>query len=399
MRPDARVASAIEILDQWLASSGSLDRILTQWARNNRYAGSGDRAAIADLAYGALRRLRSANWRAGGREPPNGRNLLHGALLLDGEDPKDFFTGTRHAPDTLTEAEIAGRLPVEDAARAVRLDYPDWLEPYFASIDDAELQALKDRAATDLRVNTLKTNVDRAIAALASDGISVEPVAGAPLALRVTAGARKVARSDAYLDGLVEIQDAGSQLLAGLARAAPGELVIDLCAGGGGKSLAIAAQSDGSAVIKTHDISLERMKDIPGRAARAGVSIECLESSALSQYLGQADLVFVDAPCSGSGAWRRNPDAKWRLTPERLDELTLVQRRLLSQAVELCRPTGRIVYGTCSIFDIENMRQVDAFLTEFSDWHMSKTFQTILTMRMDGLFGAVLSQVLDSRTD
>lgn len=399
MRPDARVASAIEIVDHWLASETGLDRILTQWARNNRFAGSGDRAAIADLVYGAVRCLRSANWVSGNTQPPQGRNVLHGYLLLENAEPADLFTGALHAPRVLAQGEVSARQPLDAAPRPVRLDYPNWLEPNLAGVADDDLDALRARAPLDLRVNALKATPDAAIQSLASDGINVTAVEGIPLALRVTEGARKVVRSEAYAWGLIEIQDAGSQALASLGAPKPGELIVDLCAGGGGKSLAMAAEAGGEARIFAHDIAADRMRDLPERARRAGASIEVVATGDLGKFQNRADLVLVDAPCSGSGAWRRNPDAKWRITAERLDVLTRTQAELLQQAASLCNPSGRIVYGTCSLMDVENWARVEAFVSNPSCWRVCEKFTSSPSTGGDGFFGAVLSRALDSRYD
>lgn len=397
MRPDARVQSAIDVLDQWLASDTGLDRVLTDWGRANRFAGSKDRAAIADLVYGAVRRLRSANWVAGREDAASGRAALIGAHVLNDVDPGTVFSGERHAPSPITQAERAAIRDLEDAPRAIRFDYPDWLEQHLADLTEEDLDALRNRAATDLRVNTLKSNVDAATSALDEDDISTVAVPDAPLALRVTEGARRVARNRAYLDGLVEIQDAGSQMLAALANPQPGEKVLDLCAGGGGKALALAAASGGEAQVLAHDISLARMKDIPDRAERAGVQIDRIATRDLNALRGTFDLVFIDAPCSGSGAWRRNPDAKWRLRSERLTELTALQGDLLRQGASYCKPDGRIVYGTCSLFTAENMQVVQAFLSAAPEWQCHRTFRSRLADGMDGFFGAVLSRGMDSR--
>ena len=397
MRPDARAQSAINILDQWFEGREGLDRILTAWGRANRYAGSKDRAAIADLVYDAVRRLRSASWVAGQDVPTSGRSVLLGSLLLDGADPDLTFSGTQYAPEALSDAERAGIRDLDPAPRAVRLDFPDALDADLTSVPDADLDALRQRAPLDLRVNTIKSDPASAIAALEEDDISVGAVEGAPLALRVVSGARKVARSRAYLEGLVEIQDAGSQLLAALAEPAPGAAVMDLCAGGGGKALALAAAARGTARIVAHDIAADRMQEIPGRAERAGVEIECMSSGHLAEFKGTFDLVFIDAPCSGSGAWRRNPDAKWRLQPTRLAELNDIQSGLLEQGAELCKPGGRIVYGTCSLFTCENEDIVEAFLKARPGWHTERLHRSAPSQGMDGFFGVVLSQGKDSR--
>ena len=303
-----------------------------------------------------------------------------------------MFTGARHAPEPLTEAEQAARRTLSDAPRAVRLDYPDWLDPFLSDVDESHLASLRNRAAVDLRVNTLKANLHQATDVLLEDDIQVQMLPGFPNALRVIEGARRVSRSRAYDQGLIEIQDAGSQGLSDLADAQPGELILDLCAGGGGKSLALAASTNGYARILAHDISPQRLSDLPARAERAGAKIEIVTSDSLNNFNGRADLVFVDAPCSGSGAWRRNPDAKWQLTDTRLQELVAVQAGLLRQAAELCSSTGRIVYGTCSILNIENRVQIDRFLEGNTEWKQIETYASTPADGIDGFFGVVLAR-------
>ncbi|MEM7211531.1 MAG: RsmB/NOP family class I SAM-dependent RNA methyltransferase, partial [Pseudomonadota bacterium] len=232
---------------------------------------------------------------------------------------------------------------------------------------------------------------------LAEEGISTLPVSGVPLALRVIKSERNISRSEAFLNGSVEIQDAGSQMLADLAQPREGEHLLDLCAGGGGKALALSAASGGRAKIFAHDISFGRMKDLPERAERAGATIERLRSTDLNELAGSLDLVFVDAPCSGSGAWRRNPDAKWRLTPGRLAELTRTQMDLITRAASLCGQRGRVVYGTCSLFSAENEAIVDAFIEAHPNWRCVRRLLTRPSDGLDGFFGTVLSQGMDSR--
>ena len=396
MRPDARVQSAIGILDTWHSDDAGLDRILLQWARGNRYAGSGDRAAIGDLVYGCVRQLRSSLWVAGHDTFDSGRAAMLGYLIQRGEDVDALFSGTRHAPDTLSEDEKGLLRDLSDAPRAVRLDYPEWLEDQVAGVSDASLDALRSRAALDLRVNALKADPAAARDALATEGIEVEPVPDAPMALRVTTAERRVARSAAYLDGLVEIQDAGSQRLAALARPAKGELVIDLCAGGGGKALAMAAACNNEARILAYDISKARLAPLPERADRAGARIECISEDDLAGLKGRADIVFIDAPCTGSGAWRRNPDAKWRLTRDHLSQLCSMQLDLLRQGAELCKPSGRLIYGTCSILKVENDSAISGFIDDNPDWQCREGLEVLPCDGTDGFFGAVLSRKLDT---
>jgi 16S rRNA (cytosine967-C5)-methyltransferase len=362
MTPAARVQAAIEIVDGWRDGGEGLDRVLTRWGRAHRFAGSGDRHAIADLVHGAVRRMRSALWVAGASEPGTARDLLRGSLLLDGVDPETLFTGERHAPAPLGEGERRPARPLGTAPRPVRLDFPDWLAADLGGIDDRVLEAMRARAPLDLRVNLLKARPQDAIATLAGEDIAAEPAPLPPTALRVTAGQRRVAGSRAYRDGLVEIQDAASQAAVDLAAARPGETVLDLCAGGGGKTLALAAAMAGRGRLCAHDIAPQRIAALPDRARRAGAAVEIVGTSALAGLEGACDLVFVDAPCSGSGAWRRNPDGKWRLRPDDLDRLTATQDALLLQAGTYLAPGGRIVYATCSILARENDARVEACL-------------------------------------
>ncbi|MEM9059482.1 MAG: RsmB/NOP family class I SAM-dependent RNA methyltransferase [Pseudomonadota bacterium] len=389
--------SAIEIVDTWLVSEHGLDRILTDWGRKNRFAGSGDRRAIADLVYQTVRRMRSSAWVAGTDEAPNGRDLVRGNLIQAVADLNSLFTGMTHAPEILSDAEIGNQRSLDTAPRLVRLDMPDWMETWIAGIDDAEFISLKDRANVDLRVNRIKCDPQKAIQVLSETGISCERISDVPDALRVIDGSHRVNRSDAYRDGLVEIQDAGSQRLATLAELKPGERTLDLCAGGGGKSLAMAAASGGKAEIHAYDISAARLNEIPERANRAGVEITLIDRDALDANAVSYDVVFIDAPCSGSGAWRRNPDAKWRLTAERLEALIQTQRDLLDQARLLTRPQGRIVYGTCSLLKAENRAQIDAFVRRHPSWHICADLTLLPSGGTDGFFGGVLSQVVDSR--
>lgn len=397
MRPDARVQSAIEIIDTWHAGDLGLDRVLAQWGRSNRYAGSGDRAAIGDLVYGCIRRLRSSLWISGQATFAGGRAAMLGYLGQSGEDLETLFSGARHAPEILSHHERNAFDSLLDAPRPVRLDYPDWLAQHFSSVPDECVESLRHRAAVDLRVNTLKTDSAKARDTLAKEVIETELVPGAPLALRITNGERRVARSEAYLKGLVEIQDAGSQQLASLALADPGDLVVDLCAGSGGKSLAIAAACSNAARILAYDISATRLAKLPERAERAAAQVECISNDSLANLKGKADIVFIDAPCSGSGAWRRNPDAKWQLTPERLSQLCKTQLDLLRQGAELCNPSGKLIYGTCSILKIENDDLIDQFTTNARDWNVDNLLDVSPSDGTDGFFGAVLSRKLDTR--
>jgi 16S rRNA (cytosine967-C5)-methyltransferase len=366
MTPAARLQAAIEILDAW-SPGRPMDRLLARWGRANRYAGSRDRAAVADLVHEVLRRRRSLAW-----PPPPGPEDRARVLALAAEagDPEALFDGGRHAPAPPTGAErdwlAARQSALTEAPEAVRLDVPDDLLPRFrAALGErtaAVLDALRRRAPVDLRVNRLLTDPEAARAALAEAGVETEPGPLSPDALRVVSGARRLRGAAPYLDGRVELQDAASQAAARFARARPGERVMDYCAGGGGKLLALAADMGGKGELVAHDADPRRMAGLPERVARAHARARRLEGPPPAEMAGSFDLVFADAPCSGSGAWRRNPDAKWGLTPARLDDLTRLQGRVLEGAARLVRPGGRLVYATCSLLEEENGAAAAAFV-------------------------------------
>ena len=360
MTPDARISAAIDILEACLGGD-SAERVLTSWARGNRYAGSKDRAAIRDLVFDALRCRRSFGWLGGaGDGLPTGRQLMIGALRAAGTDPATVFGTGRFAPEALAEGEMPDA-DLAEAPEAVRLDCPDWLMSLFAeslgAAAPAALARQQARAPVFLRVNKRKATVSFALEVLQKDGIEARPHPLSETALEVTEGARAVARSQAYLSGLVELQDAGSQALVDLLPLDAGLEVLDYCAGGGGKSLAMAARAD--VAMTAHDIDAARMQDITPRASRAGVSIQCASSAELKPAY---DLVLCDAPCSGSGSWARAPQAKWLLTPARLAELQSLQAEILDTAADLVAAGGTLAYATCSVFESENHAQVVAFL-------------------------------------
>ena len=376
MTPSARIQAAIEIIDRWRAGPEALDHVLAAWGRANRYAGSGDRRAIADLVYDAVRRLRSAAWTAGAPEDLSGRNVLIGSLLLDGHDRGSLaalFSGERYAPPPLSEAEAA-RLgaPLETAPRPVRLDFPDWLGPALEPVPDGALAAMRERAPLYLRANLLRSDHEAAQAALAEDGIETEPGPLSPTCLKVTSGDRRVARSRAFEQGLVEVQDAASQAAADYAAPRPGDTVLDFCAGAGGKTLALAAAMRGEGRLHAHDIAPERLERLPERARRAGAEVTLLPPGETGRLDASCDLVLVDAPCSGSGTWARHPDAKWRLTPDLLAGHAASQDDILGHAARAVRPGGRLVYVTCSLLAVENDERVARFLAGSPRFHAGR---------------------------
>lgn len=388
MTPAARIAAAIDVLDMILDGS-TAEKALTGWARRSRFAGSGDRAAIRDLVFDALRRKRSAAALGGAM---TGRGLMLGLLRGAGEDPAQVFTGQGHAPEPETAAEaVAERSP---APGAEACDLPDWLWPLFCDSLGAQAaevaMVLQNRAPVMLRANLRKTARVAACADLLAQGIEAVADPVASTALRVVAGARKVAQSQAYLDGLVELQDGASQAIMDQLRIPSDGKILDFCAGGGGKALAMAALT--TAPVYAHDIDPRRMKDIPERAARAGVQIVPLDTAALEAE-GPFDLVLCDAPCSGAGSWRRAPEAKWALTPDRLTELNAIQDQILRQAADLVAPHGVLAYATCSVLQCENEDRVAAFLAEHPQWQQTSARRWLPGPSGDGFFAAQLQRV------
>ena len=353
MTPAARLNAAIAILDR-IQSGGAVEQVLTTWARGNRFAGSGDRAAVRDHVFDVLRCLRSCAHLGGGQD---GRALVLGLLRGQGVDPEQYFTGIAHAPSALTDQERAYEAP--PMPDAVALDCPDWIWPAMqASLGDQcapVLRLLQTRAPVFLRVNLARGGLAQVLGMLAAEGIAAQPHPLAPTALEVTQNARQIRNSRAYLDGLVELQDAASQAVVSALPALAGLRVLDYCAGGGGKALAMAALG---ARVTAHDANPARMQDIAPRAARAGLRI-----ATTARPEGAFDLVLADAPCSGSGSWRRAPAGKWLLTESGLAAVCQTQAQILEAAGALVRPGGYLAYATCSLLDAENDQQIARFLS------------------------------------
>jgi len=390
MTPAARHAAAIGILDRYLAGEPA-EKALTNWARANRYAGSGDRFAIRDIVFGSIRCRRSFA-HLGGAE--TGRGLILGALRAAGTDPETVFTEARFAPPPLTVAERDAPSPPADVEGNVALDCPDWLRPHFDRALGADapavLEALRHRAPVFLRVNTARGSVTEAMAALEAEGIATRPGPLSPTALEVVQNARKLQSGPAFAAGLVELQDAASQAVVDLLPLTEGTRVLDFCAGGGGKSLAMAARARLS--LHAHDADPARLSDLPARAARAGAKVGILSTDDLSPA-APFDLVLVDAPCSGSGSWRRAPEAKWRLTPARLETLCVLQHKILAEAAMLVRRGGVLAYATCSLLAEENEERVSAFLAAHQGWRCDLTRRFTPLDGGDGFFAALLTRV------
>ena len=387
MTPAARVQAAIELLDE-ISTGTPAERALTGWARGARYAGSKDRAAVRDHVFQALRCWRSYACLGGA---VTGRGLMLGALRDQGLDPAEVFTGQGHAPKPLTEDEAnAGAAPVSEADR---LDLPEWQVPVFRAAlgpeADAAAMMLRQRAPVVLRVNSRLSTVPQAIEKLQDSAVSVERIQGVDGALRVTEGARRVAQSGAYRSGVVELQDGSSQAAMNALDLDPGAKVLDYCAGGGGKVLSLAARAEGHWFA--HDADPARMADLTPRAMRAGVHVTQVLGDQVAAH-GPYDVVLCDAPCSGSGTWRRAPDAKWRLTPERLADLCDSQAEILDQAQALVAPGGRLVYATCSLFCAENEEQSDRFVARHDGWREIDRRRWPVSARGDGFYLSVFTR-------
>lgn len=382
MTPAARVQAAIEVLDRVLAGEAA-EKALTGWARASRFAGSKDRAAVRDHVFDALRSMRSFAARGGGQ---TGRGLMLGALRAGGAALETLFTGTGYAPAPLNDTELsAGRDP---APGPEALDLPDWLWPLWQeSLGDAAAlcaRALQHRAPVHLRVNAARMDRETARVRLADEGIATEPHAAAPHALTVLEGARRIRQSAAFAEGLVELQDAASQAVVAALPLREGMRVLDYCAGGGGKALAMAARTRLELVC--HDADPRRMRDLPARAARADIAVD------LGPPQGLFDLVLADAPCSGSGAWRRAPEGKWLLTPEGLGRLTRLQDEVLDQAARRAGPEGVLAYATCSVLRAENEDRVDAFTRRHPGWSVIEQRRWPIDAAHDGFFLALLTR-------
>ncbi len=376
MTPGARIAAAIEVLGEIEARKRPAADVLRDWGLAHRFAGSKDRAAIASLVYDALRKRASSAYLMGEDTP---RAIMLGSLRqqrhMSAAGIATLLAGDGYAPPPLTEEERA-RLDAADLSGApdhIAGDFPAWLEPSLAAVFGerlvSEMQALALRAPIDLRVNTLKASRDEARARLAHLGPSPTPLSpvGLRLPLPLDGRAPQLAAEPAYIKGLVEIQEEASQLAALLSLAQAGEQVLDLCAGAGGKSLALAALMQNKGQIHATDRDGTRLMRSAARLKRAGVrNVQVhpprLGGAGLADLEGRCDLVFVDAPCTGTGTWRRNPDAKWRIRPGALSIRIAEQDRVLAEASRFARPGGRILYGTCSILREENEDRLAAFL-------------------------------------
>ena len=382
MRLPGRLAAAIEVLADIEQRHRPVAEALKSWGLNNRFAGAGDRAAIGNLVYDALRRRSSHAWAMGEDAP---RALVLSVAVHDWgvtpEELNDLFAQDAHAPAILS-ADEAHRLgapqPWRDAPEHVLGDLPEWTLPSLtASFHGALVQeghALAGRPPLDLRVNTLRAQRERVLKSLSRFG--AVPTAIAPHGVRIAAGARdsrtpNVQVEEGYLKGWFEVQDQGSQIVAALAGATAHEQVLDLCAGAGGKTLAMAAAMGNTGQIFAYDSDRHRLAPIYDRLKRNGVrnvQVRSPGEGALDDLRGKMTRVVIDAPCTGSGTWRRRPDAKWKLTPEQVAARVAEQEAILNEGARYVAPGGVLVYITCSILNEENTLQAARFLTTHPDF-------------------------------
>ncbi|MFC4351680.1 RsmB/NOP family class I SAM-dependent RNA methyltransferase [Fodinicurvata halophila] len=389
MTPAARMQAAIELYEGMNGTQRPSDRVAADYFRQRRYIGAKDRRDITLQCYGALRSHARLDWwiRTCGAEVTPRRQILAWRLLALGESlerlRERLGTGkyAPAAPDgeemELLQCLSTHTLDHPDQPMDVALEMPEWLmEPLSHALGERlelELTALREAAVVDLRVNTLKAELPQVRTALAEEGIETEPCPWSPLGLRID-GRRPVAATRAFRDGLLEVQDEGSQLVALLADARPGLRVCDFCAGAGGKTLALAAAMENKGQLLACDVLDKRLNRSSVRLRRAGVhnvtrrALSSERDPWLKRHKQSFDRVLVDAPCSGSGTWRRNPEGKWRFSPEDLSELLDLQARILESAARLVKPGGRLVYATCSLLREENEQQVEAFLAKHSEF-------------------------------
>lgn len=372
MTPAARVQAAIELLDEIIVATregaAAADTLIARYFKTRRYAGSKDRRAVRDLVYAAIRRS--------GDRPVSGRSAMIG---LAEEDALlgELFDNSTHGPAAIAEGERGTR----------RSAVPSWLEPQINALGEGEAASLLQRAPLDIRVNKLKAERSEVIAALAGAQATDHSDTG----VRLPEGFA-VEADPLWANGAFEVQDEGSQLIAAACEARAGMTIVDLCAGAGGKTLALAADMDGQGRLIACDTAKARLDRLAPRAERAGaVGIETRlldggrEAAGLSDLAGLADIVLVDAPCSGTGTWRRNPEARWRLTPQRLAALNILQSHILELAMPLVKPGGLLVFAVCSVLDSEGRDQIATLRARYSSLTPETPLQHVGRIWGDGV--------------
>lgn len=427
MTPSARIQAVIDILETSAKSASPLDAVIGEYTRSRRYIGSKDRRAVAERVYEIVRAHARLGWwleRTGLENGARSRVLLWLALgeRLDVAEMDPVFDGTPYGPALLTDAEKralpppGASLESPEMPAAVRVECPERfaeaLQALYGDAFEAELRAMLEPGTLDLRVNTALVDRETARANLAGEGVATEPTPFSPWGLRV-AGRAQLGQTQAFANGWVEVQDEGSQLIVLACEVAPGMRVLDFCAGAGGKTLGLGAAMRGQGRLVAADIDIRRLEKALPRLAKAGlqtvVELRSLDGTSgqkwLQQQAGQFDVTMVDAPCSGTGTWRRNPDQRWREHGPALDKLARMQAEILDRAAPTVRPGGRLVYATCSILPAENEAQVSAFLTRHPGFRLRPLTDRLAELstsgmmrlsparhRTDGFFCAVLER-------
>ena len=391
MRDPARFSAAIDILDKIMVHGVAAEKALTGWARNSRFAGSKDRAFVRDVVFSCSRQWNSLQ--SIGFEGPRG--CVAGYVLQQSMNIDEMFSGEGYGPETLTsdERDIISKNSASNSETPI--DLQDWVHDLLVNDDvldvQRELSLMGERANVDLRVNVRKSSVEMAKDALAMDSIETDILTMSPNALRVTSNPRRVSGSGAYVTGLVELQDVGSPTIVEALPLDGVTSVLDYCAGGGGKVLAYAVRCDRSVRLAAYDKNQSRMNDLDARAERAGVTVSKLDDDPVSSELTY-DLVIADVPCSGSGSWRRNPDGKWKLTQQSLEDLLETQAFIISSLTNTVSKGGHLAFITCSLFKCENENQVAHFLEQHPEWESRKEMRLSLIDGGDGFYMNLLSR-------
>lgn len=427
MKPAARIQSAIEILSEIYGSISPADGIIQAYTRQRRYIGSGDRREILELVYGVMRQywllegLLGYCWSAPGADPiQKARRHILAYLVKIKTEPlvSELFSGEEYAPKylTATENDLISKLEAIDNRKlpeSSQLSCPDWvyeiLKTTYPDRYREILYSLKETAPLDLRVNTLKSHREKVLSKLRREGYECVATNLSPWGIRF-AERQPLQHHPLVQQGVLEIQDEGSQLIALACDVKPGMAVWDYCAGAGGKTLALAAMMENKGRILATDVVEWRLKNAPQRLRRAGVhnaETRILDDESgkwLKRQAGKFDCVLVDAPCSGSGTWRRNPELRWRMNAQGFQELIAKQQQILNKAASLVKPGGKLVYATCSLLNPENMGQINSFLEQHSEFKLHKigyefASQGVLELnpadhKTDGFFAAVLERSL-----